>query len=104
MPVSQSKSGHDPAVTVRTIRNHLGVEAVSVIGSDGSFVASTSANRVGLDVEGFLGSAFESGSFAAIAQPIDQPIQLDGVQEWARGDVVYRVITPDLACRSEVLL
>ena len=89
-----ARSGHDPAITVRTIRNDLDVEAVSVIGSAGSFLASTSDNRLGVDIEGFLANAFESGSFSAIAQPIAEPIELDGVQQWARGDVVYRVISP----------
>ena len=86
--------GQDPAVMVRSIRNDLGVEAVSVIGPNGSFEASTSNNRLGLALEGFLHNAFEEGSFAAIAQPISEPIELDGVQQWEAGEVVYRVITP----------
>ena len=87
-------SGQDPDLTVRRIRNDLEVEAVSVIGPDGSFVASTSTNRLGTGLEGFLRSAFEDGSFGAIAQPIPASIELDGIQQWAPGAVVYRVITP----------
>jgi len=87
-------AGHDPAYTVRNVRNDLGVEAVSVIGPDGSFVASTSLNRLGLRIDGFLGGALERGAFAAIAQPINQPIELDGVEQWEPGEVLYRVITP----------
>ena len=88
------RSGHDPSLAVRTIRNDLEVEAVSVIGPGGIFLASTSDNRLGVDIEGFLAGAFEGGSFSAIAQPIAEPIELDGVQQWAKGDVVYRVIAP----------
>ena len=91
---TSAASGHDPALTVRSIRNDLGVEAVSVLDPNGSFVASTSTNRLGVAVDGFLSGALEDGAFAAIAQPITQPIQLDGVEQWKPGDVLYRVITP----------
>jgi signal transduction histidine kinase len=87
-------SGHDPALTVRSIRNDLKVEAVSVLGADGSFVASTSSNRLGQKVDGFLAGALENFAFGAIAQPVMQPIELDGVEQWEPGDVLYRVITP----------
>ena len=89
-----SASGHDPALTVRSIRNDLKVEAVSVLDADGSFSASTSTNRLGHEVDGFLAGALEDGGFAAIAQPITQPVELDGVEQWEPGDVLYRVITP----------
>lgn len=87
-------SGQDPALTVRSIRNDLEVEAVSVLDSDGSFVASTSTNRLGLTVDGFLAGALEDGAFGAIAQPVTLPVELDGVEQWEAGDVLYRVITP----------
>jgi signal transduction histidine kinase len=87
-------SGHDPALTVRSIRNDLNVEAVSVLDADGSFVASTSSNRLGKEVDGFLASSLEGAAFGAIAQPITQPVELDGVEQWEPGDVLYRVITP----------
>ena len=91
---SSAVSGVDPAAEVRRIRNDLGVEAVSVIAPTGTFLASTSSNRLGLEVDGFLRFALEDRSFAAIAQPISQPIELDGVEQWKPGDVLYRVITP----------
>jgi signal transduction histidine kinase len=87
-------SGQEPFFTVRSIRNDLGVEAVSVLDPDGSFEASTSTNRIGGEVDGFLAAALQNGTFAAIAQPITQPIELDGVRQWEAGDVLYRVITP----------
>jgi signal transduction histidine kinase len=87
-------SGTNPDLTVRSIRNDLDVEAVSVLEADGSFVASTSTNRLGLEVDGFLAGALEGGAFGAIAQPITQPIEIDGVEQWQPGDVLYRVITP----------
>jgi signal transduction histidine kinase len=65
-----------------------------VLNLDGSFAASTSTNRLGLEVDGFLAGALEDGSFAAIAQPVKEPIELDGVEQWEAGDVLYRVITP----------
>jgi signal transduction histidine kinase len=87
-------SSHDPDLTVRSIRNDLGVEAVSAVDPGGSIVASTSTNRIGLVLDGFLSFALGDGSFAAIAQPISEPIELDGVRQWEPGDVLYRVITP----------
>jgi signal transduction histidine kinase len=89
-----SASGRDPALTVRSIRNDLEVEAVSVLGPDGSFVASTSGNRLGQKIDGFLAGALADVGFGAIAQPINLPIELDGVEQWQPGDVLYRVITP----------
>ena len=91
---TSADSGGDPAAAVRRIRNDLGVEAVSVIGANGTFVASTSNNRIGLEIDGFLRFALDDRSFAAIAQPISQPIELDGVEDWKPGEVLYRVITP----------
>lgn len=91
---NMTASGTNPDLTVRSIRNDLDVEAVSVLDPDGSFVASTSVNRLGLAVDGFLAGALEDGAFAAIAQPITQPVQVDGVEQWHPGDVLYRVITP----------
>ncbi|MGH8928818.1 MAG: hypothetical protein ACRDWH_10740, partial [Acidimicrobiia bacterium] len=84
----------DPSDVVRAIRNDLGVEAVTAIGPEGLYVASTSPNRLGTPVDGYLANAFDQGGFAAIAQPIPQPIQLDGVDQWLTGEVLYRVITP----------
>jgi signal transduction histidine kinase len=91
---SSAASGDEPAAMVRRIRNDLGVEAVSVIGPTGTVVASTSNNRLGFEIDGFLRFALEDRSFAAIAQPISQPIELDGVEQWEPGEVLYRVITP----------
>ncbi|HKY48462.1 MAG TPA: HAMP domain-containing sensor histidine kinase [Acidimicrobiia bacterium] len=86
--------GLDPALTVRSIRNDLEVEAVSVLGADGTFLASTSSNRLGQKVDGFIAGTLEDAAFGAIAQPVTESIELDGVEQWKPGDVLYRVITP----------
>ncbi len=91
---TSAASGEDPAAVVRRIRNDLGVEAVSVIEPNGTFIASTSNNRIGIEIDGFLRFALDDRSFAAIAQPISQPIELDGVEHWEPGEVLYRVINP----------
>lgn len=87
-------TGSDPGVEVRRIRNHLEVESVGVVDGDGFYAISTSPNAVGDPLTGFLAGALGRGSFAAIAEPIDEEILIDGVPEWDVGDVLYRVVTP----------
>jgi signal transduction histidine kinase len=79
---------------VRYLRNDLEVEAVSVLSSDRRFLASTSPNLNSTSVEGFLADALERRRFVAIAQPIARPINIDGVEQWVPGDILYRVLAP----------
>ena len=86
--------GVDPDVEVRRIRNDLEVESVSVIDADGVFRYSTSSNWVGRPLTGFLAGALERGSFAAIAEPIEDTVAIDGVPRWEPGEILYRVLAP----------
>jgi signal transduction histidine kinase len=86
--------GVDPDVEVRRIRNGLKVESVSVIGEDGRFRHSTSPNWVNRPLSGYLAGALERGSFAAIAEPIQDIVAIDGIAEWEPGDILYRVLAP----------
>lgn len=86
--------GGEPDMEVRRIRNDLDVESVSVVDAAGAYVYSTSPNSIGHPLTGFLAGALGRGSFAAIAEPIDADIHLDGVTEWIHGDILYRVFTP----------
>lgn len=86
--------GTDPSAAVRHVRNVLGVVAVSAIDDRATYIASTSENLVGSEVRGFLANALDAARFAAIAQEIDHPVAIDGVEEWVPGDVLYRVVAP----------
>ena len=86
--------GTDPNVEVRRIRNGLEVESVSVVDGAGLFRYSTSPNWIGRPLSGFLASALQRVSFAAIAEPIADAIEIDGVPEWEPGDILYRVLAP----------
>ena len=85
----------DPAGEVRRIRNALSVEAVGLLGQDGTYVAATSDNLIGLaESDPFLLHLAESRSFGAIAGPVPVALALDGVEEWPAGAVLYRVLQP----------
>ena len=79
---------------VRMIRNDLGIEAVSVVDADGRFVASSSPEQQGTEVELFLRHALDDGRFAAIAVSLTHELSVDGIVEWAPGSVVYEVAEP----------
>ena len=87
-------NGVDPDVAVRRIRNGLEVESVSVIDGGGVFRYSTSSNWVDRPLSGFLAGALERGSFAAIAEPIQDTVAIDGVPVWETGEILYRVLAP----------
>jgi len=85
----------DPAVEVRRIRNDLAIEAVGLLGPDGTYLAATSDNLVGATEDNpFLGYLLASHSFGAIAGPMPAAVAIDGVEEWPQGSVLYRVLQP----------
>lgn len=80
---------------LRRLRNDLAIEAVSLVGSDGNIIASTSPSLVGNTPSSPLMVGFaDGGRFGAIAVPVTVPITVDGVAEWEPGDIVYEVIQP----------
>lgn len=86
-----------PALTtgVKTARNSLEIEAVSVVSTEGLIISSTSPNLVGSQISNpFLSSFIAQGRFAAIGTPIEAPILLDGVPTRDPGSVLYQVASP----------
>ena len=79
---------------IRHIRTELEVEAVATVDGDGTVVAATSETLVGSPVHPLLAAMATNGSFAAVAVPLAQPVEIDGVVEWRPGDVLYQVIQP----------
>jgi signal transduction histidine kinase len=91
MPMDDAQIG----TTVRHLRNELMIEAVAVVDPDGVIRASTTPAMEGTALgSGLLASALDGGRFAAQATPLASPITMDGVEEWAAGDVLYQVIHP----------
>ena len=90
---------------VRRIRNHLDLEAVSVIDKTGLVVASTSGSLKDAVVQNPLLAfgAFE-GRFVALAAEIETPIHIDGVEEWVAEAVLYQVVAPISGTSDSVLL
>ena len=84
--------GADLDLAVRGVRNDLRIEAVSLVASSGTYVASTSPNLVGTALaDPFLGFSLSEGRFGAIAKPIDLGLQIDGVAAWSPSDVLYPI-------------
>ena len=83
----------DPYEAVRQVRNALTIEAVSLVDTNLTHVASTSPNLLGtrLDIPFFQGSQMP---LRALAAPLGQPVLIDGIEEWAANDVVYQVMKP----------
>ena len=80
---------------LRRLRNDLTIEAVSLVGSDGLIDASTAPALEGTAPSSPLMVGFANGGrFGAIAVPATEPITVDGVVEWEKGDIVYEVIQP----------
>lgn len=79
---------------VRHLRNELDIEAVSFVDETGEVTSSSAGGLVGLRLDGLLGMGFENGWFVAIAQPVQSPIEIDGVVEWESGEVLYDVYQP----------
>ncbi len=89
----------DPAVSpdlaVRALRNDLGIAAVSIVDSDGMYVASTSPDLVGhVMTSGFLRGVIGTDSLRAVTAAPAAPIAIDGVPEFTPDDVLYQVAQP----------
>lgn len=94
----------DPTVAVKTARNDLEVEAVSIVSGQAVVTASSSPNLVETSVASdFLVLALGTERFAAIGSPIERPILIDGVRTWETGSVLYQVVSP-LGDGTSVLL
>jgi signal transduction histidine kinase len=85
----------DPEAAVRHARNELTVESVSVVGTDGAVIASTSPTYVGAQISNpVLSFGIMSGRFVAVASAIDHEILIDGHREWPAGSILYQVVSP----------
>jgi len=87
-------SDQPDGVVVRRLRNALDVEAVSLVDASGVLTASSAPNLVGKELSGLLATGLENGWFVAIAQPVETPVDIDGITEWMPGDVLYDVYQP----------
>lgn len=112
--VERIEASNALGVTVKEIRNDLEVEAVSVVDSEATIVASTSRPLVGEHVSNPLlrgtvaglelaDGARSEGRFAALAETVSAPIEIDGVTMWQTGDVLYQVGHP-IASGGAVLM
>ncbi len=80
---------------VRHARNELDIEAVSLVDSDGTVSASTSANINGTTLSNpLLAFGIDSNRFVGLAGSITEPLFIDGVMEWEAGSVLYEVLNP----------
>lgn len=87
----------------RMIRNELEVEAVSFVSRDGTLTASSSNTLVGARLSNPILLGIIGGGppdyptkprFAAVAEPLERDVQVDGMTMWSAGDVVYQVGQP----------
>jgi len=98
-------SGVTPDEAVRHLRNMLGIEGAALVDSEGVITAATSSPLVGANVENpVLQFALGSGRFAAVAASIDRDLEIDGVPEWQRGDVLYLALLPGEPGNPSLLL
>jgi signal transduction histidine kinase len=90
---------------VRRARNDLAVEAVSVVAGDGRVLASTSATLDGTVItNSLLAYGLGDSRFAALASPTPYSIEIDGIEEWPRGSILYEVLAPRPDAEAAVLL
>jgi len=88
-------SGMTPDDAARHLRNMLRIEGVALVDSEGTITAATSDPLVGGKVDNpVLLYALESARFGAVAAPIDQELEIDGVPEWRIGDALYLALLP----------
>lgn len=98
-------SGMAPDVAARHIRNELRIEAVALVDSEGTITAATSDPLVGAMIDNpVLQFALDSGRFGAVAAPIDQDLEIDGVAEWHSGDALYLALLPGTDGAPSLLL
>ena len=87
--------GMDADEAVRHVRNQLTVEVVSVVDPAGTVIDSTSGTLLDSAVEnGLLQFGHFDRRFVAVAAPLEAPVEVDGVVEWAPGDVLYHALQP----------
>lgn len=80
---------------VRRARNNLGIEAVSLVDTNGTVTASTSPNVAGTTLSNpLLAFGIDSNRFVGLAGSISEPLFIDGVMEWDAGSVLYEVLDP----------
>jgi signal transduction histidine kinase len=88
-------AGMAPDDAVRHLRNLLHVEGVALVDSEGIITAATSDPLVGTEVVNpVLQYGLGSGRFAAVAAPLDEDLEIDGVPEWRAGDALYLALLP----------
>jgi signal transduction histidine kinase len=98
-------SGMAPNVVARHLRNELRIEAVALVDSEGTITAATSDPLVGAMIDNpVLQFALDSGRFGAVAAPIDQDLEIDGVPEWHSGDALYLALLPGTDGAPSLLL
>ena len=80
---------------VRDARNHLRIEAVSILDQNAVVLASTSNPLVGASVDDpLIATGAAEGRLMALATAINSDLELDGVVSWRRGSVLYHVVAP----------
>lgn len=85
----------DVDLAVRQARNDLEVEAVSVIGADGTIEYSTSETMVNQPLDNpMLLFGVSERRFTAIAGAVTYQVEVDGVAEWPSGSILYQVVAP----------
>lgn len=80
---------------VRRARNDLSLEAVSVVAADGEVLASTSRTLEGQMIANpLLSYGLVDRRLTALASPTTLSIEVDGIEEWPRGSILYEVLAP----------
>jgi signal transduction histidine kinase len=68
---------------------------VSVIAADGEVLASTSRTLAGEVIANpLLAYGLADRRFTALAGPTNDPIEIDGIEEWPEGSILYEVLAP----------
>ncbi len=89
---------------VRQLRNSLDIEGVALLDDDGTVIASTSDPMIGSSIDNpVIQYALSSASFAAVASPLDQALEIDSVTAWEAGDALYMAVLPGSEGRSLLL-
>lgn len=90
---------------VRRARNRFDIEAVSLVNRFGLIVASTSQSLDGHQIGSpLLQRAVSNGRVAALAVAVDDRLEIDGVEEWPRGSILYQVVAPLESGDGHILL
>lgn len=99
------RASQSPDEGVRRARNDLAVEAVSLVAADGVVLASTSETLNGQTIANpLLAFGLAERRFTALASPIAFSIEVDGIDEWAAGSILYQVLAPSSSGDAALLL